>query len=97
MQVWPVKDRARCVDRLGWQGAVYVTSAESIGERGERVVFQNSHAIEPAFSVAGTANDWRDSVARLAQGNSRVVFALSVAFAGPLANVAGEDLSLIHI
>ena len=97
VQVWPVKDRARCVDRLGWQGAVYVTPAESIGERGERVVFQNSHAIEPAYSVAGTADDWRDTVARLAQGNSRLVFALSVAFAGPLANVAGEDSGGFHI
>ncbi len=97
VQVWPAKDRARCVNRLGWQGAVYVTPAESIGERGERVVFQNSHAIEPAYSVAGTADDWRDSVARLAQGNSRLVFALSVAFAGPLANVAGEDSGGFHI
>ena len=97
VQVWPVKDRARCVDRLGWQGAVYVTPAESIGERGERVVFQNSHALEPAYSVAGTVDDWRDSVARLAQGNSRVVFALSVAFAGPLANVVGEDSGGFHL
>ena len=97
VQVWPVQDRARCVDRLGWQGAVYVTPAESIGENVERVVFQNSHAVEPAYSVAGTADDWRDSVARLAQGNSRLVFALSVAFAGPLANVAGEDSGGFHL
>jgi uncharacterized protein (DUF927 family)/phage/plasmid primase-like uncharacterized protein len=97
VQVWPVKDRARCVDRLGWQGAVYVTPAESIGERGERVVFQNLHAIDPAYSVAGTAEDWRNSVAQLAQGNSRLVFALSVAFAGPLANVSGEDSGGFHI
>jgi uncharacterized protein (DUF927 family) len=97
VQVWPAKDRARCVDRLGWQGSVYVTPAESIGERGERVVFQNSHAIEPAYSVAGTAEEWRDSVARLSQGNSRLMFALSVAFAAPLANVAGEDSGGFHI
>lgn len=97
VQVWPAKDRARCVDRLGWQGAVYVTPAESIGERGERVVFQNSHAVEPAYSVAGTAEAWRDSVSRLSQGNSRLVFALSVAFAGPLVNVAGEDSGGFHI
>ncbi|MDP1650965.1 MAG: DUF927 domain-containing protein [Rubrivivax sp.] len=97
VQVWPVKDRARCVERLGWQGAVYVTPAESIGERDERVVFQNAHAIEPAYSVAGTADDWRESVARLAQGNSRMVFALSVAFAGPLADVAGEDSGGFHM
>jgi len=97
VQVWPVKDRARCVDRLGWHGAVYVTPAESIGENGERVVFQNSHAIEPAYSVAGTADDWRDTVARLARGNSRLVFAVSVAFAAPLASVAGEDSGGFHI
>ena len=36
-------------------------------------------------------------MARLAQGNSRLVFALSVAFAGPLANVAGEDSGGFHI
>ena len=97
LQVWPVKDRARCVNRLGWQGGVYVTPTESIGERSERVVFQNSQAVEPAYSVSGTAEDWRDSVARLAQGNSRMVFAASVAFAGPLANVAGEDSGGFHI
>lgn len=97
VQVWPTKARARCVDRLGWQGSVYVTPAESIGERGERVVFQNSHALEPAFSVAGTADEWRDSVARLAQGNSRLLFALSVAFAAPLAHVVNEDSGGFHI
>lgn len=47
--VWPVKPRARCVERLGWQDKVYVTPAESIGEAGERIVFQNAHALEPEF------------------------------------------------
>jgi len=97
VQIWPLEERARCVDRLGWQGAVYVTPAEAIGKSRERVVFQNSHAIEPAYSVAGTAADWRDSVARLAQGNSRVVFALSVAFAGTVADIVGEDSGGFHL
>lgn len=96
LQVWEVEARARCVDRLGWHGPVYVTPAESIGQAGELVVFQNAHAIEPAFSVAGTADAWRDSVACLAAGNSRLVFALSVAFAGPLADVVGEDSGGFH-
>ena len=97
VQVWPVTQRVRCVDRLGWQGAVYVTPRQSIGEAGERVVFQNVHALEPAFSATGTADEWRDTVARLAQGNSRLVFSVSVAFAGPLANVAGEDSGGFHL
>jgi len=97
IQVWPVTQRARCVDRLGWQGAVYVTPRASIGETGERVVFQNVHALEPAFGVSGTADEWRDTVARLAQGNSRLVFSVSVAFAGPLVNVVGEDSGGFHL
>lgn len=97
LQVWPVDTRARCVDRLGWHGVTYVTPSESIGKDDEIVVFQNAHAIEPAFSMTGTANEWRDTVAALATGNSRLVFALSVAFAGPLADVAGEDSGGFHL
>ncbi len=97
VQVWPVEHRARCVERLGWHGEVYVTPAESIGQNAELVVFQNAHAIEPAFAVAGTLGEWRESVGVLAAGNSRLVFALSVAFAGALADVAGEDSGGFHL
>ncbi len=97
LQVWPVQARARCVERLGWHGVVYVTPAESIGQDDEIVVFQNAHALEPAFAVAGTAEEWRDSLAALASGNSRLVFALSVAFAGALADVVGEDSGGFHL
>jgi uncharacterized protein (DUF927 family) len=96
VQFWPVKARARCVDRLGWHGSIYVTPSGSVGQEDEAVVFQNAHAIEPAFSSAGSAAEWRESVGRLAAGNSRLVFALSVAFAGPLANVAGEESGGFH-
>jgi uncharacterized protein (DUF927 family)/phage/plasmid primase-like uncharacterized protein len=97
VQVWPVEHRARCVERLGWHGAVYVTPSESIGQDNEIVVFQNAHAIDPALSTSGTLDEWRASVARLAAGNSRLVFALSAAFAGPLADVAGEDSGGFHL
>jgi uncharacterized protein (DUF927 family) len=91
IKVWPVDMRARCVERLGWHGAVYTTPSETIGDAGEIVVFQNAHAIEPAFSAAGTVDAWRDSVGALSAGNTRLVFAVSVAFAGTLAGIVGED------
>lgn len=97
LQVWPVEARARCVERLGWHGVVYVTPAGSIGQDDEIVVFQNANALEPAFAVSGTAEEWRNSVAALAAGNSRLVFVLSVAFAGPLADVVGEDSGGFHL
>jgi uncharacterized protein (DUF927 family) len=96
IQCWREDARARCVDRLGWHGGVYVTPHEAIGESGEVVVFQNAHAIEPAFATSGTVETWRDSVGALAAGNSRLVFALSIAFAGALADVAGEDSGGFH-
>ena len=92
----PVELRAVCVDRLGWHGGVYVAPEQSIGEAGERVVFQNSHALEPAFAEAGTLDEWRENVAALACGNSRLVLALSIAFAAGLADVAGLESGGFH-
>ena len=97
LQRWRVEKRARCVERLGWYGAVYVTPEQTIGQEDEIVEFQNAHAIKPAFAISGTAEEWRDSVAALASGNSRLVFALSVAFAGALVDIAGVDSGGFHL
>lgn len=96
IKVSPIEARARSVERLGWHEGVFVTPSGSIGESNELRVFQNSHAIEPAYSVSGTAAEWRDSVAALAQGNSRLTFAISTAFAGALADITGEDSGGFH-
>jgi putative DNA primase/helicase len=57
-----------------------------VAARGQR----GGHA---QFKQAGTLDDWRDNVAALAVGNSRLCFALSAGFAGALCwlhpNVAG--------
>jgi uncharacterized protein (DUF927 family) len=97
LQVWPTDARARCVGRLGWHDEVYVLPTEAVGEAGETVVFQNPHGVEPALSASGTCDEWRESVAALAQGNSRLVFAISIAFAGPLLELAGEDSGGFHL
>lgn len=97
IKIWPIENRARCVDRLGWHGNTFVTPSGSMGEAEELVVFQNSHTADPAYSESGSADDWRDSVGALAAGNSRLVFAISVAFAGALAEIAGEDSGGFHL
>ena len=97
LQMWPIDARARCVERLGWHGPLYVLPGEAIGNAGEQVVFQNAHAIEPGFSVAGTVDEWRDNVAALAQGNSRMMFAVCVALAGALLEPTGEDSGGFHL
>lgn len=96
LQVVPIEARARCVDKLGWHGEVFVTASQSIGQTAEKIVFQNINAIEPALSISGSTSTWRDSIARLAAGNSRLVFAISTAFAPALAKIAGEDSGGFH-
>jgi putative DNA primase/helicase len=96
LQVFPVEARARCVDRLGWHDGVFVTSNQAIGQSKEKIVFQNTNTMEPALSYSGTTDAWRKTVARLASGNSRLMFALSTAFAPTLARLAGEDSGGFH-
>ena len=74
-----------------------MTASESIGQSSELVVFQNNNTIEPALSVSGTVEQWRDSIGRLASGNSRLMFAISSAFAPSLASLAGEDSGGFHL
>lgn len=97
IKVWPVEDRVRCIERLGWHKDIFVTPSGSIGPANELTVFQNAHAIEPTYAESGTTDEWRSSVASLAVGNSRLVFAISAAFAGPLAHIAGEDSGGFHL
>ena len=96
LQIFPVDARARCVDKLGWHGDIFVTASQSIGQSTEKIVFQNINAIEPALSSKGSLEEWRDSIGRLAKDNSRLVFAISTALAPALAKIAGEDSGGFH-
>ena len=99
LQVWPCRQRTRCVDRLGWHGGVYVTPSDVIGEQGEgeRVIYQSASPIAPALAVAGTVPSWRAHVAALASGNSRLMLAVCAALAGPLLELAGESSGGLHL
>jgi uncharacterized protein (DUF927 family) len=103
IQSCPIPARALCVDRLGWYRGRFVMPDQIIGqangqtENRERIVFQSSHAIEPAFSVSGTPEQWRENVAAYAAGNSRLLFAVSAAFAGALLDVADGESGGFHL
>lgn len=97
LQLYPVTARALCVERLGWHGNVYVMPGRTSGNSDELTVFQNPHGIEAAFSQSGTVTQWRDSVACLAIGNSRMLFSVSTAFAAPLAELVNEDSGGAHL
>lgn len=87
---------AQCTDRIGWHGKAYVYPHETVGGAGERIVFQSDSAMENTFSIKGELAEWRDRVAALCVGNSRLVFSVSCAFAAPLLRPAGVESGGFH-
>lgn len=96
IQSWPTDRKALCVDRLGWHGNQYILPDTAIGQTEETTVFQNNGYLEPAFSQAGTLEEWKEYIAAPAAGNSRMVFAISCALAAPLANIVEMESGGFH-
>ena len=87
---------ASCTDRIGWHGTAFVLPRETIGDDAERIVFQSDNAVENTFKIKGNADQWRVRVGALCAGNSRLVFAVACAFAGPLLRPAGMESGGFH-
>lgn len=88
---------ATCTDRIGWHGRAFVLPHETLGDGAERVVFQSETAMENTFRVKGTPEQWRQTVGASCLGNSRLAFAVSCAFAGPLLRPAGMESGGFHL
>ena len=90
--------KARCVLRTGWHGGVFVLPAETFGESaGEPVIFQGATVDGVALAVGGTLDQWRSEVAAPCAGNSRLVLALSAAFAGPCLGLLDAEGGGFHL
>lgn len=92
--------RARCVSRTGWHriddARAFILPDATYGRTAERIVLQATSREPSPFNQAGTLDDWRRQVAEPCIGNSRLVFAVACAFAGPLLEPAGEDGGGFH-
>lgn len=91
--------RARITTKTGWHpGGTFVLPARTFGPPGhEPVMFQADGAEPPSFATAGTLQDWRDHVGAQAVGNSRLEFCFSMAFAGPLLELTGDEPGGFHL
>lgn len=89
---------ATCTDRIGWHnGQAFVLPRTTIGDEAERIYFQTDKIIENTFAINGSADKWRDRIGALCVGNSRLVFAVACAFAGPLLRPVGEESGGFHM
>jgi putative DNA primase/helicase len=94
-----VESRVTVVARTGWHevgGAnVFALPNETLGmATGEAVIVQA--AMTAPFEKRGSLAEWQSGVASTVAGHSRGVFALSVAFAGPLLGLHGLEGGGFH-
>jgi len=90
-------DIAICVNHIGWFKDCYVLPNKTIGDnQGKRILLQTAFPNSLGFKESGTAEQWRDNVARFAVGNSRIAFSISAAFTAPLLSVLGIEGGGFH-
>jgi putative DNA primase/helicase len=97
-------EMAQCTDRIGWHGRAFVLPRETLqrvpvdGEEApERIVFQTDGTAESVFRMRGTLAQWRERVATLCVSNSRLMFAVCSAFAGPMLRPSGMESGGFHL
>lgn len=89
------KRLVRCVSKPGWHGDAFVMPDRTFSKGNEEIIFQANYA-DHAFNEAGTLAEWQEHLGKKCVGNSRMTFAVSVAFAAPLLKICGEENGGFH-
>lgn len=91
-----VHSRARTADKIGWHGPVFVLPDETIGSS-EEEVFLDPPLADHSFQQQGTLLEWEREIGRYALGNSRLMFAISVAFSAALSGILKGEGAGYHL
>ncbi|GAB1393336.1 hypothetical protein MASR1M60_14990 [Rhodocyclaceae bacterium] len=91
------EQRAKLVDQTGWHGQSFAFPEGTIGETDETLLFRGSRRTLGVYATRGSLTDWQNHIANPAIGNPRLMFCLSVAFAGPLLKIVGAASMVFHL
>jgi putative DNA primase/helicase len=84
----------RCTSQIGWHGHSFILPDLTIGTESEEVIYQGEG--ESLLRQSGTLRDWQHSLGKYCLGNSRLIFAVSAALAGPLLFLCDEQPGGFH-
>ncbi len=93
------KKHIRCVNQTGWHDGAFVLPDEVITSNGNRdsLLLQNIDRAANKYKTSGTLAEWQENIARYCVGNSRLMFAVSTAFAASLLPIAEEGGGGFHL
>ncbi len=101
LQTQTPEKRARTTNRTGWHGSgdglTFVLPDTSIGQSDEEWLFNDNRPDSNPFKQRGTLKQWQEHVAGLCVGNSRLTFAVSVAFGAPLLHPTEMESGGFHL
>ncbi len=97
LTMWRPKAQARCVDRVGWHGEVFVLPDETFGATGDEAVILQTAGEAPRFDLRGDLEGWQEEVGAFVAGNSRLVFVVALALAGPFLKPLHEESGGFHL
>jgi putative DNA primase/helicase len=82
----------KVVTRLGWNSGAIARPDGIVGSPKRQLETQFGH-LRPQmlakYRSAGTLDDWKSNIASICRGNSRLTFAVNVAFTGPILRFVG--------
>lgn len=88
--------RVRCVSQTGWCQNCFIFPLESIGEPvDDKILYLSTSYNQFGYGARGILEKWQQ-ISLLCKGNSRLIFALSAAFAAPFLTVLGEEGGGFH-
>lgn len=101
LQTASPKGRARVTQRTGWhdagpEGAAFVLPGGAIGPNAGAWIYESEGGGASTFAMRDNLKAWREEVASLCGGNSRLLFAVSVCFASPLLYLLGAESGGFH-
>ena len=86
--------------KMGWHGNVYLLpdgdSVKTFGDTNGINYVLKTKKKNDRFGVSGTLKEWQVNVADLCEGNDKLVFALSAAFAAPLLKLTNGENTIFH-
>lgn len=88
--------RARITDHTGWHGRQFIFPNRTVGDGDEEYIFESATSLIQTYSNRGALASWRENVASLCQGNSRLTFAVSSAFASALLAMTNDENGGFH-
>src|ERR1035437_3637489 len=82
--------------RVGWHGKSFVLPGQTIAPLGTDLVLYHGGRVEHHYRQKGTLEQWIENIGRLCIGNSRLIFAVALAFAGFLLRIIEQESGGFH-